>query len=95
VVIYVEGEQRICQNLDPADITMAEGALGFWHVLYHTSAEFQEIRNGDPTAVPQTGQHQIMHNTPFADQRSYDNVGFREDIALPADFDPKRCYTTM
>ena len=75
VVMYVEGQQRLCQNLDPTSMTMAEGALGFWHILYHTSAEFDEIRAGSQTDDPQTGQHHVMHNTPFADMRTYDNVG--------------------
>jgi hypothetical protein len=93
VIMYVEGQQRICQNIDASSMTMAEGALGFWHVLYHTSAEFTEIRAGYDTADPQTDQHHLMHNTPFADMRSYDNVGIRENTSAPADFDPTRCYT--
>jgi hypothetical protein len=92
VVFYVEGQQRICQDLDPTAMTMAEGALGFWHILYHTSAEFTEIRRGNVGDDPETDQHHVMHNTPFADQRSYDNVGFREDAPLPANFDPTLCY---
>ncbi len=91
VVIYVEGQQRICQNLDPTSMTMAEAAVGFWHILYHTSAEFTEIRRGDASDNPQTAQAHIMHNTPFADWRGYDNVGIREDIALPASFDKSVC----
>lgn len=92
VVIYVEGQQRICQELPGSPLTMAEGALGFWHVLYHTSAEFMEMRAGGYSDNPQTGQRHIMHNTPFADMRTYDNVGFREDVSLPGDFDASRCY---
>jgi hypothetical protein len=70
---------------------MAEGAIGFWHILYHTSAEFMELRDGSLGANPHTGQHHIMHNVPFADQRTYDNMGFRENVALPDDFDEARC----
>jgi hypothetical protein len=92
VVIYVEGEQRICQDLDPASMTMAEAAVGFWHILYHTSAEFTEMRRGEASDNPQTAQHHIMNNTPFADWRGYDNVGIREDIALPASFDESLCH---
>jgi hypothetical protein len=91
VVLYVEGQQRICQNLEPSAMTMAEGAVGFWHILYHTSAEFSEIRAGDWTADPQTGQHHVMHNTPFGDERGYDNVGIQENVALPSGFDVGRC----
>jgi hypothetical protein len=95
VVIYVEGEQRICQELDPTAMTMAEGALGFWHILYHTSAEFNDLRQGFATANPRTGQHNILHNVPFGDQRTYDNVGFQENVGLPANFDSMRCYTAV
>ena len=92
VVIYVEGEQRVCQNLTAKPLTMAEGALGFWHVLYHTSAEFTEMRRGLAGDNPRTGQHHILHNVPFADQRSWDNVGFRENVAPPPNFDQSLCY---
>jgi hypothetical protein len=91
VVVYVEGEQRICQELTAQPLTMAEGALGLWHIVYHTSAEFLEIRNGQAGNNPATGQSHILHNVPFADQRAYDNVGFREGVGLPSDFDAAFC----
>jgi hypothetical protein len=90
-VIYVEGQQRLCGDLSKSPLTMQDGALGFWHVLYHTSAEFTEIRNGQDGSNPATGQHHILHNSPFADARSWDNVGFRENVALPSNFDGTRC----
>jgi hypothetical protein len=93
VVEYVAGQQRICQNLDPTAITMAEAAVGFWHILYHTSAEFVEIRQDGESDNPSTDQHHVMHNTPFADERSYDNVGIQENVALPAAFDSALCFT--
>jgi hypothetical protein len=93
VVIYVEGQQRICQEMKEKPLTMAEGALGFWHVLYHSSAEFSEIRQEGDSDNPKTGMHHLMHNTPFADERSYDNVGFKENVTLPENFDPARCYS--
>jgi hypothetical protein len=92
VVIYVEGEQRICQELTDKPLTMAEGALGFWHVLYHTSAEFMEIRNDTVSDNPKTDQHNVEHNWQFADERAYDNVGFKENVGLPANFDASRCF---
>ena len=94
LVIYVDGEQRACGALKgKAVLTMAEAAIGFWHVLYHSSAEFLEMRaDNNGTANPATGQYHIMHNTPFGDQRSYDNVGFRENVLLPSSFDPARCF---
>jgi hypothetical protein len=91
VIMYVDGEQRLCSNLSASPLTMAEGALGFWHILYHTTAEFLEIRAGNPSANPYTGQHHMLHNSPFASQRSWDNVGFRENVTAPAGFDPSRC----
>jgi hypothetical protein len=92
VVVFVEGQQRICQELTAKPLTMAEAALGFWHVLYHSSAEFLEIRQNGGSDNPKTNQHHIMHNTPFADERAFDNVGFRENVSLPANFDPSVCY---
>jgi len=92
VVVYVEGQQRICQELTSKKLTMAEGALGFWHVLYHSSAEFMEIRQNGDADNPKTGQHHVMHNTPFADERAFDNVGFRENVKLPENFDQSLCY---
>jgi len=91
VVIYVKGKQKICQNLTDSPLTMAEGALGWWHVLYHSSAEFLEIRGNSAGANPSSLQSHLMHNTPWADQRAYDNIGFKEDVALPDDFDDARC----
>ncbi len=91
VIIYVNGEQRICSNLTESPLTMAEAAVGFWHILYHTSAEFIEIRAPDQSSNPLTGQHHILHNVPFGDHRSWDNVGLRENVALPAGFDTARC----
>jgi hypothetical protein len=88
-ITYVDGEQRLCGNLSEAPLKMVEGAIGFWHVLYHSSAEFYEVRTG--SGAPYTGMHHVLHNEPFADQRSWDNVGFRENVAAPANFDASRC----
>ena len=74
------------------DLTMAEGALGLWHVMYHTSAEFTEMRSADVSSNQQTGQHHLLHNTPFGDLRNWDNVGFHENASLPAGFDPAACF---
>jgi hypothetical protein len=92
VVVFVNGQQRSCTNFAATPLTMAEGALGLWHILYHTSAEFLEIRSNDQGANPATGQHHMLHNTPFADVRNWDNVGFRENTSLPAAFDPTVCF---
>jgi hypothetical protein len=89
-ITYVDGEQRLCGNLSAAPLKMAEGAVGFWHVLYHSNAEFYEIRSN--SGAPFTGLHHVLHNEPFADARSWDNVGFRENVAAPANFDASRCH---
>ena len=92
VIVYVNGQQRMCTNFANSALTMAEGALGFWHIMYHSSAEFTEMRSADQSSNPQTGQHYILHNTPFSDVRNWDNVGFHENAAPPAGFDPSVCY---
>ncbi len=91
VILYANGTQRLCANLQAAPLTMAEGALGLWSVLYHSSAEFAELRAHDPSSRPSTGQHHILANTPFATPIQWDNVGFREDDRAPGDFDAARC----
>lgn len=91
VVIYVNGEARVCSNFADKPLTMAEGALGLWNVLYHTSAEFTEMRAGGYSGIPASGQHHIFNNTPFASQRSWDNIGIRENVQLPEGFDEARC----
>ena len=91
VIVYVEGQQRVCANFASSALTMSDVALGFWNVLYHTSAEFTETRQNGATDRPATGQHHIMWNTPFANDLIWDNVGFQENMAAPSDFDPARC----
>ena len=91
VVVYVNGQARLCSNF-ASPLTMAEGALGLWHVMYHTSAEFTEMRSADVSSNQQTGQHHLLHNTPFGDLRNWDNVGFHENASLPAGFDPAACF---
>jgi hypothetical protein len=90
-ITYVNGEQRLCGDLSASPLKMAEGAVGFWHILYHSNAEFNEIRDVVHNGAPYTGLHHVLHNEPFADQRSWDNVGFRENVAAPANFDASRC----
>jgi hypothetical protein len=42
--MYVNGEQRLCNDFPTVALTMAEGALGFGQVLYHSAAEREEFR---------------------------------------------------
>lgn len=86
VAMFVDGQQRLCNDFPNAALTMAEGALGFGHVLYHSSEERKELQ---PTA---TGQLQYLNNTPFVDERIWDNLGYDENVAPPANFDATACY---
>jgi hypothetical protein len=91
VVMYVNGEQRICNNLGTAGkLTMAEGALGFGQVLYHSAAERQEF---NASYWDRRDQRFYIENSPFIDERDWDNVGYDEHVTLPNGFDGSVCYT--
>ena len=89
VIIYIEGEQRICNDLGDARLTMAETAVGLGHVLYHSDAEHFDLAREDWN---RTGQYHYRENTPFVDARSFDSIGVRNSAALPAGFDEGRCF---
>lgn len=91
VAVYVNGQQRLCADLSAKPLTMAEGAVGFWQVLYHSSAEFLEMREHQSWANPLTSMSHVINNIPFIDVRAWDNVGIREDVEAPADFAVDRC----
>ncbi len=87
VVLYVEGEQRLCNDFAPVALTMAEGALGFGNVLYHSAEERWEfIRAG------YTGLRQLLNNTPFLTAPTWDNMGYEEGVSAPPGFDPTACF---
>ena len=89
VVMYVNGEQRICNDLGTnGKLTMAEGALGFGQVFYHSAAERDEFDN---SYWDRRGQRYYLENSPFIDVRSWDNVGYDEHVALPNGFDASVC----
>ncbi len=91
VVLYVNGEQRICNELgSTGKLTMAEGALGFGQVFYHSAAERSEF---DASYWDRRGQRYYIENSPFVDVRDWDNVGYDEHVGLPAGFDPGPCFT--
>jgi len=91
VVFYVNGEQRICNNLGAKGrLTMAEGALGFGQVYYHSAAERDEFYRD---YWDRRGQRYYLENSPFVDERSFDNVGYGEHVGLPSNFDPNVCFT--
>jgi hypothetical protein len=89
LVLYADGVQKVCNDFPMQRLTMAEAAVGLGHVLYHSSAERTEFLREDWL---RTGQHHYLHNTPFLDQRSFDNFGVRENAALPSDFREAQCY---
>ena len=89
VVFYVNGEQRICNELGAKGrLTMAEGALGFGQVFYHSAAERDEFYRD---YWDRRGQRHYLENSPFVDERSWDNVGYAEHVGLPSNFDPSVC----
>lgn len=89
VVLYVNGEQRLCNDFPATPLTMAEGALGFGQVLYHSTAERLEFSRGFDD---RTGQRYYLTNTPYADVRSWDNLGYQEKTRAPTTFDSSLCY---
>ncbi|HKP63106.1 MAG TPA: hypothetical protein VJV78_40495 [Polyangiales bacterium] len=91
VVLYANGVQKLCNDFSQHKLTMAEAAIGIGHVLYHSSAERGEFTRNDWI---RTAQYYYRYNTPFLDQRSFDNLGVQSDVGLPADFDAGRCYTS-
>jgi hypothetical protein len=91
VVMYANGAQKACDNIGAHKLTMAEAAVGIGHVFYHSSGERSELI--EPQWV-RTGQNYYLHNTPFTDIRSIDNLGIREGVPLPASFNAAPCFTT-
>lgn len=89
IVMYVNGEQRICNDFGPERLSMAEGAVGFNSALYHSSAEHSELQ---ADFADRRGQLYYLQNTVFADMLAYDNVGFEEGVGLPADYSGADCY---
>jgi hypothetical protein len=89
VILYVNGEQRLCNDFASNALTMAEAAVGFGQVLYHTSAEREEFF---ASYWLRSAQLYYLYNTPYADVRNWDDLGFTEHVAAPPVFDPSVCY---
>ena len=88
-VLFVDGEQRLCNDFPSVALTMPEAALGFGQVLYHSAAE----RQGFVTDYwLRTGQLYYLTDAPFVDARGWDNLGFEENVASPPGFDARACY---
>lgn len=89
LVLYVNGEQRLCNDFPAHALTMAEAAVAWGQVLYHTAAERIEF---DQDFNLRTGQRYYLENAPYVDEREWDNLGFEAGVAAPANFDPAACY---
>ena len=97
VVVYVDGAQKICNDFDPSLVTMSEAMVGFGQVLYHTSAEHNEMTPDpqDPNKL-HGRMHHVRGNLKYFDRRDWDNLGFESGVGLPATgpsaFDETACY---
>jgi hypothetical protein len=89
VVMFVDGAQKLCNDFHTNALTMAEAALGFGQVLYHTTAERVEFSRD---YWMRTGQRYYLQNTPYVDERTWDNMGYEENAAAPAGLDASKCY---
>ena len=89
VFMYVNGKQRLCNDVPQSALTMAEGALAFGQVLYHSAAERLEFSRD---YNDRTGQRYYLENAPYVDERDWDNVGYEAQVGAPSDFDPAPCY---
>lgn len=89
IVLFAGGVQKLCNDYTRHRLTMAEAALGVGHVLYHSSAEREDLMREDWLT---TGQFHYLHNLSMLDQRSFDNYGVREGVQLPSSFVEGQCY---
>jgi hypothetical protein len=90
LIMYVNDRPTLCNDFTTPTTTLniADAAVGFHQVLYHSLAESQErFVNPDRGAA-----YHYRYNTPWVDQRTWDNMGFQENVAAPSDFDPRICY---
>lgn len=89
LVLFVNGAQRLCNDFAKYPLTMAEAAVAFGQVLYHSAAERLEFSRG---YNDRTGQRYYLENAPYADERDWDNVGFEENVSAPSTFDATQCF---
>jgi len=90
LIMYVNGKPALCNDFTTPTTTlnMADAAVGFHEVLYHSDAEFEE-RFLSPD---QGAAYHYRYNSPWLDQRTWDNMGFEENVTAPADFNPSTCF---
>jgi hypothetical protein len=90
LIMYVNGQPALCNDFTTPTTTLkiADAAVGFHQVLYHSSAEFKERFVGPD----QGGAYHYRYNSPWLDSRTWDNTGFEENVSAPGDFDPQTCF---
>lgn len=90
IIMYVNGQAALCNDFTTPTTTLniADAAVGFHDVLYHSSAEFVERFAGPD----QGAAYHYRYNSPWIDQRTWDNIGFEENVAAPSDFNPQTCF---
>ncbi|HEY4215064.1 MAG TPA: hypothetical protein VGM84_26555 [Steroidobacteraceae bacterium] len=90
LIMYVNGKARLCNDFTTPTtmLNIADAAVGFHDVLYHSSGEFTE-RFVDPD---RGGAYHYRYNSPWVDKRTWDNIGFEENVAAPSDFNPATCF---
>ena len=91
LIMYVNGAARLCNDFTTptTSLNIADAALGFHEVLYHSSGEFVE-RMEDPD---RGAAYYYRLNSPWnRDRRTWDNMGFEENTNPPADFNPNTCF---
>ncbi|MBV9947477.1 MAG: hypothetical protein JOZ69_11550 [Myxococcales bacterium] len=100
VVLYVNGQQRVCNDFPSKALTMKSAAVGFGQVLYHTADEHLNIGPDGQYCAPianTPSMRHIYYNEPYLDSRDWDNVGFDENVSLPGgmpSFDSSLCYVS-
>jgi hypothetical protein len=94
VVLYADGQQKLCNDFAPSLTSMSEAMVGFGQVLYHTSAEQNElaITPGDPNNDVAPRMRHVYENLKYFDRRDWDNLGFDDGIGPPVGFDESACY---
>ena len=90
--MYVNGQSTLCNDFTTPTTTLniADAAVGFTNGVYHSSGEFVErLRQTRIAAQPTT-----TATTPGLDQRTWDNMGFEENVlgAQVRDFNPAICF---
>jgi hypothetical protein len=91
LVVYLDGQYKLCNDFPQAPLTLADGALGFGHVLYHSTAEKLDLVRPD---WDHGAQQTYLTTTPWVDERNWDNLGFEEGVGAPAGFDEDTCFVS-